>query len=177
MKFSIFKKNSKIEFDDTVVFNMSIITICTVSAASMFLWEHIGRQYNVSYRPSIMLNCAKDLSRNVWRSVGFAFAKFSRYSLSPFKFAYKILNKFVTIMHLEEVPRTFIDILMPLYKLGVSPFYMFKGYHDYIKANIRRQHYIIAGTLFIAIMTSVLSFVFRQHIYDGVNTTRRYLKL
>lgn len=177
MEFSIFKENGKIEFTDIVIFNMSIIIICTVYAASVFLYEHIGRQYNVSYRPSIMLNYIKDLSRNVWRRVGFAFAEFSRYVMSPFKLTYKILKKIVTIMHFEDVPRTFIDILIPLYKLGVSPFYMCKGYHDYIKANVRRQHYVIAGTLFIAIMTSSLSFVFRQNIYNGINVTRRYLKL
>lgn len=94
---------------------MKIIKFVLLTGLLMFMWEHVARQNNIETKPSIFLERLAEVAKDTFTFVGKLWA---------------MISSFYTWIDLTEVYQTLDDLTKPLLKLGVSPFFMIRGYFD-----------------------------------------------
>lgn len=92
-----------------------ILKILSGVGMVVFVWEHIGRQYQTMLRPSVALEFVSTKSQELFRFLGTQWAKLSSY---------------LTWINLEELQVTIKDLAKPTVELIGSPLQALKGYYE-----------------------------------------------
>ena len=90
-----------------------------VTILGVFLGEHLGRLYDITYRPSFYLWWTANKAQYFWEVGGRIFA---------------IASSFVHELKLEEIFLSIRSLAEPSIRIVFSPFHFFKGYSKVMEA-------------------------------------------
>lgn len=99
-------------------YNFMIIIIILLN---IFCWEHLSRKNDWSVKPSFFINELAEFCQTQFENIGYYFAKISSF-----------VHVVYTYIDIEDLKRTFLDLINPTMELLNSPFYSVKGYFETI---------------------------------------------
>lgn len=125
---------------------LPIILLC--GTVMLFLWEHVGRQSQVSIRPSIIMDFLVGHLQNFFYWCGSVWARISSY---------------ITYIDLTELKITAYDLLMAFWKLIESPVYAIKGFCEMALSYKYQSWQIYLGSVILFCVTaSVVLFLLKR---------------
>lgn len=113
-----------------------------------FVWEHIGRKYNIWQRPSTAIQGIADCSRKIFTKFGALFAMLSNY-----------LNH----INLRKLGTTCHDLVKPTFDLVVSPIYALDCYFG-IAEKCKSKEDVYVGSILLLVVTTIGCYKFRKNI-------------
>lgn len=117
------------------------VKIASGLSLGIFVFEHIGRKYNVKYRPSVMLNYVADKSKQTWELLGNAFA---------------YASSFLTLINIGELQQTFMDIYNPTVEILLSPVWFVDGYIKRASQYVNKKSLVLAGSGLLVLLLNYL---------------------
>jgi hypothetical protein len=158
------------------------IWTATSTMAIVFVWEHIGRLSNWTYRPSVFLEKVRDLSAAAWFHFGTLIAKIAHkihFARALFKFVSELarklwfwlsnlsvkLNKIVRailtllnkVFKPSEIFKTFGSILKPVFSILLTPIQFFNSLYEYAMSLVDPESKSKYGYAILFIMIKVLA--------------------
>ena len=110
------------------------VKICTFVSSIIFIYEHLARKQNIRYRPSTFFNFIAVYSIKFWNKLGKLFA---------------IMSSFLTAIDIDELYKTYNDIVVPIVYTISSPMYFIYGYIEKCNSYVRREWLVPLGSAFI----------------------------
>lgn len=125
-----------------------------VSCFSLIMWQHLGRLWFWSYKPSDILTYIAIFSEYFCTTVGEIFAWCSSYLHLLYTFLYKFLT-----LHLKDLLISLIQLFEPVGRLVVSPVFFIQGYCQ-IALTYAHPALITVGS--IVLIAAVLAVLWRR---------------
>lgn len=136
---------------------MNIRVFTTIAFALLFgtfLFEHIGRKYEVGLRPSIILTTVATLSTDAFTWIGRIIAK---------------ISSFYTYIDFDEILETLMSLIQPVIDICKSPFYTIKGYVEEL-ANYKLPFFVVLGSITIILLGLYL---YKRYWYRSARRQRQ----
>ena len=98
--------------------NSKLVTYTAAGCAVSFVWEHVARLNDISYKPSWLLNHFATLFNNIFNGIGKGLGMMSSY---------------FWFLKLGELKKTICDLFIPIWRTVTSPFSIGTGWLNYVK--------------------------------------------
>lgn len=126
---------------------------------AIFISEHFGREYDLTYRPSYFLWKIAVFSEMVWEELGKLFAILSSFYDLIIEFLRRYIHKIIDFLskYLRKFTDTFSALMKPISHIVFSVSYFVKGYIDQVQTY---QYPILVtfGSMTLMVILCFLSF-------------------
>lgn len=125
-------------------FNVSMVLISLgCFMVILLIYEHVGRKYSVTYRPSYIIDSFAKFLRAIFEDIGWLIAK---------------ISSFYTYIDLHEFLTTLNDLFHPIGRVICSPAYVVVGYIKEAASYIDKTVLVYFGTATLSILLAYFGY-------------------
>lgn len=130
----------------------------------VFVWEHVGRKYDIFFRPAIGLDRVSWRMGTFFKHIGEFFGWMSSYLIQ---------------IDLADILYTIYDITIPIIRIILSPLLMVYGYFGWVNSYVGQEWLIYTGSFLLFILAGfcykkkVHTYLFLKYIRPFFNFFRK----